>query len=55
MITKELPIVSIICTCFNQEAFVLEALQSVVDQSYQGIEIIVIDDYSIELLLEINA
>jgi len=46
MITKELPIVSIICTCFNQEAFVLEALQSVVDQSYQGIEIIVIDDYS---------
>ncbi|MDA0195426.1 MAG: glycosyltransferase [Bacteroidetes bacterium] len=45
MITKE-PLVSIICTCFNQEAFVSEALQSVVDQTYQSIEIIVIDDCS---------
>ena len=39
-------LVSIICTCYNQERYVEEALQSVVNQSYGNIELIVIDDCS---------
>lgn len=40
------PLVSVICLCFNHEAFVEEAILSVINQSYDQIEIIVIDDAS---------
>ncbi|MBX2896429.1 MAG: glycosyltransferase [Cyclobacteriaceae bacterium] len=40
------PIVTIICVCYNQARFVVEALDSVVAQTYQPIELIVIDDGS---------
>jgi glycosyltransferase involved in cell wall biosynthesis len=42
----ELPLVSVICVCYNHERFVREALQSVIDQTYKNIEIIVVDDCS---------
>jgi glycosyltransferase involved in cell wall biosynthesis len=40
------PLVTIICVCYNQARFVTEALDSVVTQTYQPIELIVIDDGS---------
>lgn len=40
------PWVSVICTSYNHEAFVEQALQSVVDQDYPNVELIVIDNGS---------
>jgi len=40
------PLVTIICVCYNQARFVTEALDSVAAQTYQPIELIVIDDGS---------
>ncbi len=40
------PLVSIVCTCYNQRDFVTEALRSVLDQTYPTIELIVINDCS---------
>lgn len=40
------PWVSVICTCYNQEAYVETALQSVIDQTYPNVELLVIDNAS---------
>lgn len=40
------PLVTIICICYNHESFVLESLDSVVNQSYKNIQIIIVDDAS---------
>lgn len=40
------PLVSVICLCFNHARFVAEALDSVIKQTYQPIELIVVDDAS---------
>ncbi|MBF4516290.1 glycosyltransferase family 2 protein [Flavobacterium sp. ANB] len=40
------PLVSIICLCYNHEKFVIEALNSVINQSYKNIELIIADDFS---------
>ncbi|WP_394760357.1 glycosyltransferase [Flavobacterium sp.] len=40
------PLVSIICLCYNHEAFVIESLNSVINQSYNNIELIIVDDFS---------
>ncbi|GAB4015872.1 hypothetical protein GCM10028773_07200 [Spirosoma koreense] len=40
------PWVSVICTNYNHEAYVGQALQSVVDQAYPNVELIVIDNGS---------
>lgn len=42
----EFPLVSVICLSFNHKPFVLEALQSVVDQTYPACELIIVDDAS---------
>lgn len=40
------PWVSVICTSYNHEAFITATLQSVVDQCYPNVELIVIDNAS---------
>ena len=42
------PVVSVICLSYNHEAFVEEALQSVVNQTYKSIELIAVDDFSVD-------
>lgn len=40
------PLVTVICLCYNHSKFVVDSLQSVINQSYENIELIVVDDYS---------
>jgi glycosyltransferase involved in cell wall biosynthesis len=40
------PLVSVICLCYNHQRFVTEAIQSVLDQTYDNIQLIVVDDAS---------
>ncbi|MCU0398534.1 MAG: glycosyltransferase [Cyclobacteriaceae bacterium] len=44
--TGSLPLVSVICLCYNHERFVREAVVSVIHQTYPNIQIIVADDAS---------
>lgn len=40
------PIVTVVCSCFNHEKYVIESLQSVLNQTYKNIQLIVVDDCS---------
>ena len=40
------PLVSIVIPCYNHQDYVQECIQSVIDQDYQNIELIIIDDGS---------
>ena len=40
------PLVSVICLCFNHSKFVVQAIESVLNQTYDNIELIVVDDAS---------
>lgn len=40
------PLVTVICVCYNHARYVIEALDSVIHQTYSNIELIVIDDGS---------
>ena len=40
------PLVSIVCLCYNHQAFVRQAVESVIQQSYSPLQIIVADDAS---------
>ena len=48
----ESPLVSIIIPCYNHENFVQDCIQSVINQTYQNIELIIIDDGSKDSSLE---
>ncbi|MBK0402021.1 glycosyltransferase [Adhaeribacter sp. BT258] len=47
------PLVSVICLCYNHARFLREALDSVLNQTYQNLEIIVVDDLSTDNSREI--
>jgi glycosyltransferase involved in cell wall biosynthesis len=40
------PLVSVICLCYNQADYVREAIASVLDQTYDNIQMVVVDDAS---------
>ena len=40
------PLVSVVALCYQHEAFVREALRSVIEQTYPAVELIVVDDAS---------
>lgn len=40
------PLVSVVIPCYNHEIFVKDSIQSVIDQNYDNIELIIIDDGS---------
>lgn len=52
----ENPLVSVICLCYNHERFIRDAVESVLNQSYSNIQVIVADDASTDnSVKEINA
>ena len=46
MNTNNQPLVSVVIPCYNHEIFVNDCVQSVIDQTYENIELIIIDDGS---------
>lgn len=42
------PLVTIICLCYNHTDFVIASLRSVLNQKYKNIELIIVDDCSID-------
>jgi glycosyltransferase involved in cell wall biosynthesis len=47
------PLVTVVALCYNHERFIQEALQSVVNQTYSNIELIIVDDFSKDKSVEI--
>jgi hypothetical protein len=45
-VVEEGPLVSVLLTAYNSEATIKYAIESVLNQSYRNIELIVVDDYS---------
>lgn len=46
-------LVSIICLCYNHEKYVVECLESIINQSHQPLEIFIVDDFSTDKSVEV--
>ena len=44
--SSENPLVSVVCLCYNHEHFIRKSVESVLNQSYKNIEVIIVDDCS---------
>lgn len=54
MIEKDkTPLVSVIMPVFNEEQYVRDAIESILEQTYQNLELNIIDDYSTDRSMEI--
>jgi glycosyltransferase involved in cell wall biosynthesis len=42
----DFPLVSVICLSYNHAPYIREALESVFQQDYQSIELVIVDDHS---------
>ena len=51
--TEKCPLVTIIAICYNHEQFIEECLQSIINQTYKNIELIIVDDFSVDKSREI--
>jgi glycosyltransferase involved in cell wall biosynthesis len=51
--SNKVPLVSVIMPAYNAERYVLEAVRSVLDQDYQPVEIVLIDDGSTDNTVEL--
>lgn len=51
-LSKVHPLVSVVIPCYNHEKYVKECISSVIDQDYRNIELIIIDDGSIDNSVE---
>jgi alpha-1,3-rhamnosyltransferase len=45
---KNMPLVSVVIPCYNHQDFVQQAIQSVINQDYSNIELLIIDDGSLD-------
>ena len=43
---QETELVTVICSCYNHEKFVIESIESVLNQCHKNIQLIIIDDFS---------
>lgn len=50
---NNLPLVSVIMPVYNSEKYLNEAIQSILNQTYENIELIIIDDCSTDFSKEI--
>ncbi|HEY0743955.1 MAG TPA: glycosyltransferase family A protein [Chryseosolibacter sp.] len=46
------PLVTVVCVCYNHERFVEEAIRSVINQTYDNLQIIILDDGSFDNSVE---